>query len=659
MRKHLCKIIAAVVVMFAMSVQLKAQPWSHEMPVPDTLSSRTPGPMKLSLDNTHKKFFYQVTETALSVTDTPVIGALDSPAVTNVIGWPNSGNFIPQDTLPVPTYSFNSPGIDTIGILGPTLITYTGDSVRLEVTNNLMDTATVHWHGEHIPTWTDGGPHQPIPPGTTWKPYFKQLEDATTLWYHPHLHMMTQDQVQKGLAGMIIVRDPSDPFAALLPHTYGKDEFPIIIQDREFDRGALGQPAALDVACSMGPLVLVNGEYQPYLMVPDQSVRFRVLNGSSERSYALRFRTSLNPSDTATLPFKIIASDGGYLPAPDSTELYTLIAPGERYEIIVDLTNHLGDSIYLFNYPNLLPATGAGGPTYDNPGCYVDNYAAPTWSGSNNGGLDSVPHPLLKLIVNHDATIDPPIHQIPSTFKKWDIPSVNLAQRVRTKHFVFQAIGNGPPFQIDSLPFDMDVLNDTVILGDTEVWNIVNETGVAHPFHIHDVEFYVTQFNHSSSIPAYLQGPKDVVLVQGQDPVTGINDTVQFITTFTDFATQISPDSSYMYHCHILAHEDHGMMHQFAVIYPPGSGVKKGQPEDAVQWELYPNPATGIVTLEGSCDGPSTVRIYDLLGVKLKEISFGPVANGQRLNIKTLTTGVYVVEWVRPGGITTRRLVVQ
>jgi len=117
---------------------------------------------------------------------------------------------------------------------GPTLIWNKGDSIQINLQNDLMDSTTMHWHGIHLPAVADGGPHQPIAPGNSWSPSFEVMNSASTYWYHPHLHMMTEEQVNMGIGGLIIVRDTIES-QLLLPRTYGVDDIPVILSDRRFD----------------------------------------------------------------------------------------------------------------------------------------------------------------------------------------------------------------------------------------------------------------------------------------------------------------------------------------------------------------------------------------------------------------------------------------
>src|SRR5690349_479171 len=127
-----------------------------------------------------------------------------------------------------PTYGYNG------NILGPTLLLNDGDSVTLNVKNNLSQPTTVHWHGLHVAPQNDGGPHQIITAGGTWSPSFKVRNEASTFWYHPHGEGKTEIQVTRGLAGMIIVRDNIEK-SYVLPRRYKIDDFPLIVQTKAFD----------------------------------------------------------------------------------------------------------------------------------------------------------------------------------------------------------------------------------------------------------------------------------------------------------------------------------------------------------------------------------------------------------------------------------------
>ena len=117
---------------------------------------------------------------------------------------------------------------------GPTLFINKGDLVHMNVTNNLNESTTVHWHGMHLPAVMDGGPHQVIPAGTLWQPYWTVMNQASTLWYHPHLHETTHAQMTKGVGGFIIVKDPIES-ALALPRTYGVDDIVLALTSRSYN----------------------------------------------------------------------------------------------------------------------------------------------------------------------------------------------------------------------------------------------------------------------------------------------------------------------------------------------------------------------------------------------------------------------------------------
>ncbi|MCC5024953.1 MAG: multicopper oxidase domain-containing protein [Candidatus Synoicihabitans palmerolidicus] len=155
-------------------------------------------------------------------------------------------------------------------ILGPTLIMSAGDNVVLNVSNALGEVTTTHWHGMHVSPDNDGGPHSVIEVGATWSPAFTVRDTASTMWYHPHLHQTTNAQVTRGLVGMILVRDEVEAEAGL-PRDYGVDEYPLFLIDRILDGNGQFEVGAL------GNTLLVNATVDPYLEVPAQMVRFRMV----------------------------------------------------------------------------------------------------------------------------------------------------------------------------------------------------------------------------------------------------------------------------------------------------------------------------------------------------------------------------------------------
>jgi blue copper oxidase len=406
-------------------------------------------------------------------------------------------------------------------ILGPTLIMNAGEFVTLNVTNNLGEETTTHWHGMHVTPQDDGGPHTVIAPGATWSPDFTVLDTASTMWYHPHLHGNTRRQVNLGLAGMILIRDSVEASAGL-PMTYGVDEFPLIIQDKSFAGGNMFGNGGL------GDVTMVNATLDPFLNVPAQHVRFRILNGSNERAWNLGFSDNRN--------FFVVGADGGLLPAPASLNR-VLMMPGERLDVVVDFGSNNGSSVQLMSYGSTL-AQGvpgaAGGPGGNNP-------------------LNGLDFNLLEIRVG--APTANPVTTLPSSILTLDRLVESDATVVRT----IQLTGGGPgnPFSIDSQAYDGSRIDQVVLVDTVEIWRIENLTGSSHPFHIHDIQFFILD-RTGGPIAQHESGKKDTVVVNR-------GETVRFITKFERHNDTEVP---YMYHCHILPHEDGGMMAQFIVVDP-------------------------------------------------------------------------------------------
>lgn len=476
-----------------------------------------------------------------------------------------------QTLIPIPdTLSGNSidltlktgsrqffPGIQTATIgyngayLGPTLIVQKGQNVTLNVHNQLGDTTTTHWHGLHVAPHHDGGPHTIIMDGETWSPSFTIKDQAAMYWYHPHLHGKTMKQVLKGAAGLILVRD-SEEAALNLPRKYGLDDIPLVFQFQTFDsQKQIVQNDELDNT------VLVNGTVNGMVNAPAQVVRLRLLNASSHRVFRFGFANNQT--------FQQISGDGGLLNAPVPLTRLTL-GPGERAEILLNLSGMEGQTLSLKTFGNELPQGFPGGPAM---------------MGMPLGPLDNTSFQVLQ--VNVTTATPNPVLSIPSTLTTNTIWSQTGAAN-RNFQFSAQPMMSTTNFFINGVKFDMETVNFMTELGKTEVWTITNQTMMAHPFHVHGNSFYVIQKNGTT--PATNErGRKDVVMVP---PMNG---SVKIVMKFEDFADSEMP---YMYHCHILSHEDTGMMGQFLVKAPANGTVEKE--ESALTF--YPNPARETVFLK-------------------------------------------------------------
>jgi len=511
-------------------------------------------------------------------------------------------NFYPAN--PTPTYGING------AFLSPTIIVNKGDVVTLNVNNGLNVATTMHWHGLHVSAMNDGGPHQIIPPATTWSPSFEILNNAGTFWYHPHGDGKTELHVSKGLAGMFIIHDPAE-LAAGLPQEYGVDDIPLIVQTKAFD--VLTQIAIAD---HMDTAIFVNGTLNASFTVPSQVVRFRLLNGSSMRSYNFGFSNDM--------VFYQIATDGGLRETPlPLTRL--MLSPGERCEILVDFSTMIGQNIDFMSFASEMPWGVFGGPGV---GVGMDTIHEYSDNSLNNADFN-----LVQLTVG--AQTASPITSIPSTLVPFvplnpvvfDMERTLILDSLRLLPTNEPSLAEGP-FGINGVTFHMDTINIKIPLNNTEIWTLVNNTHIAHPFHIHDILFNVIE-KSGVTPPLYEQGWKDVVLVLPHD-------SVKFITKFTTFADEMTP---YMYHCHLLHHEDDGMMGTF-IVYDP---LAIDEIEQASIVSVKPNPTSDIWNLEISESVVDfSARLFSVDGQLVRTFDKTDIVN-QSLLIPTynLSNGMY------------------
>lgn len=406
--------------------------------------------------------------------------------------------------------------------LGPTLVADRGDEVSVRVTNHLSEETSVHWHGMHLPARMDGGPHQLVSPGEVWQPHWRIDQPAATLWYHPHLHGRTEQHVQLGMAGMFLLRDPQEA-ALALPRTYGVDDLPVIVQDKRFAPDGQFSDGTSGFIGPIGDTLLVNGAIGPYAEVTTERVRLRLLNASAARTYDFGF------ADRRSVD--LIASDGGLLPAPVALD-HIRLSPGERAEIVVAMKP--GERAVLRSFP---PELGLDGPL---PGM--------------NAGTDTLD--VLQLRAAASLTPSPAVPTALVPVERWDAAS---AVRSRT----FRLDGH----EINGRKMESGRIDETVTVDTLEEWVVTNTMDLPHSFHVHDVQFQIASIGGNPP-PPELAGWKDTVYLPPQTEF-------RLLLRFTDFTDR---DAPYMYHCHLLAHEDAGMMGQFVVVRP---GEQAGTvPED-------------------------------------------------------------------------------
>ncbi|ABM10474.1 MULTISPECIES: multicopper oxidase domain-containing protein [Micrococcaceae] len=431
----------------------------------------------------------------------PSTVASDGTKVFKLTAEAGSSRFLPGG--PTPTWGYNG------AFLGPTLRARRGETVRVAIQNALEEPTTVHWHGMHLPAIYDGGPHQVIAPGDEFAPEWTLDQPAATLWYHPHVHKQTEEQMTRGLAGMFIVDDDGQDLG--LPIEYGVDDIPLILQDRAFEDDLAFKMTSDAQTGLLGDTMLINGTVNPHLAVTTETVRFRLLNAATARVFNFGF------SDNRE--FTVIGSDGGLLPAPVGVERL-LLSPGERAEIVVRFRP--GEQPVLKSFPQELGMSEA-----------FNNEA---------GGND-----ILDLLQFRAAAKLSAAPGLPPVLATLEPPALKTS--VATRSFILKGM------YINGKLMDMSRIDAAVGAGTTEIWNVSNTDSQPHNFHVHGVQFRILEINGAEPGPEF-SGWKDTVFL----PVRA---SARIALTFGRYA---DPATAYMYHCHFIRHADHGMMGQFTVI---------------------------------------------------------------------------------------------
>jgi FtsP/CotA-like multicopper oxidase with cupredoxin domain len=397
------------------------------------------------------------------------------------------------------SYSYNG------RVPGPTLEVYEGDRVIVHFINKLPEATSIHWHGIHLPVESDGSPYFPVLPGKSFDYVFTpQKGTAGTYWYHPHPGHETGLQIGKGLYGAVIVRAADDP----LPRSM--TEKLIVLADNRF-RGdgsidfpdPTSMPGQIDTENGReGDIVFVNGQVLPTIKIRSGEVqRWRIVNASASRIYRLSI-----PGQK----FVHVGSDGGLFEKPVEVN-DIVVANSERVELLIRGTGAPGSRTVLQTLP------------YDR---YVYQTRPKDWDVPRN-------------LVSLEYTGEKPVAKrfvIPAVLRP--IPAIDTTLATVRRVFVLQQ------GFINGKLHDMNRVDETAKLGAVEIWEIENLVGMDHPFHLHGFQFQVIDRDGK---PEPFRSWKDTINLPKHS-------TARFIVRFSDFA------GKWMYHCHILDHEDHGMM---------------------------------------------------------------------------------------------------
>ncbi|WP_369310231.1 multicopper oxidase CueO [Providencia rettgeri] len=458
-------------------------------------------------------------------------------------------------------------------LLGPAISLKNGQSVNINIVNQLAEETTVHWHGLEISGEQDGGPQAIIQPGATRKVNFTVNQSEATCWFHPHTHGKTGYQVAMGLAGLVLIKD-EDSAKYGLPSHWGVDDIPVILQDKRLkDDGQIDYQ--LDVMSAavgwFGDLMLTNGAVYPKHVAPKGWIRLRLLNGCNARS--------LNISTSDGRKMYVVASDGGLLAEPIAlTELPILM--GERFEVLIDASDgrafdlvtlpvgQMGMTIAPFDQP--LPVLRIETTLTNGDGKLPSTLAAipalPSLTGLNRRRfhlmmdmrLDMQGMMMLREKYGAQAMGNMGGHgAMMGNMNQSNMGSGRMRGGMGNGGHCGTGIGdldihnantiNGQVFSMTHPAFDAP-------MGRQEIW-VISGRGdmMLHPFHVHGTRFRILKEN-GQAVEPHRQGWKDIVKVEGQ--------VSEILVEFKHPATKAHP---YMAHCHLLEHEDTGMMLGFTV----------------------------------------------------------------------------------------------
>lgn len=415
-------------------------------------------------------------------------------------------------------------------IPGPRLEAKPGDTVRIHFKNNLNQATNLHYHGLHIPpTGNADNIFISVPPGEiqTYEFTLPKNHPAGTFYYHPHLHEMVAEQVFGGLGGIFVVRGELDNIPEIRA---AKEEF-LFLKDFALDaNGQIPRPGHMELMRGReGSILTVNGQVNPTFTIASGGLlRLRIVNASTSRFYRLSL---------AEHPFYLIATDGGAIAKPvELREL--LLSPGERAEVLVQ-GNRPAGQYRLVNLP------------YDRGG-QMGMMGGMMGRMGNSAPISNQPQ-IIATIAYKDSVAKPlplpekliPIETLPAPTKTRRI-ELSMSMGMGNSMGMGHGMGMQMAFLFNNKTFDMNRVDATVKLGTIEDWELVNvdPDGMEHSFHLHVNPFQVISRNGK---PDPYQAWEDTLRIRAKE-------TVKIRIPFRDFAGKT------VYHCHVLDHEDLGMM---------------------------------------------------------------------------------------------------
>ncbi len=442
--------------------------------------------------------------------DRPLLIPSKNAGTTSLVARGSQASLIKNTSSP--TFAYGD------GVLGPTIEARTGDTIHINLQNQLTEHTNIHWHGLILPEKMDGHPDDLAMPGGMYQYQLPLQQRAGTYWYHPHPHEATARQVFMGMAGMFLLRDAEED-ALQLPS--GEWEVPLVIQDKRFAGASMEYAPTADEIMTgyLGENILVNGVHAPFLAVETRWYRLRILNGSTARVYQLGFSNQQ--------PFYLIGTDGGLLASPE--QLNTLmLAPGERADVLVNFKDQpVGREIFLQSFK---------------------------FSQFNVQGRQEFK--IMKFRIERVAS---DTFELPTRLSNIDMLAASAATQVRT-HTISSLVGGvghggGAKHGINGMTFESDHSAFSVTAGSTEIWEFDNLAGdEIHPMHIHAVQFQVlSRTGGRNQVFPWEKGWKDTVMVMPKEKVS-------VIMRFPEYR------GKFVFHCHNLEHEDDGMMLNYTIV---------------------------------------------------------------------------------------------
>jgi len=388
---------------------------------------------------------------------------------------------------------------------GPTLDVHEGDSVIVHFHNALPEPTTVHWHGLHLAIDMDGSPLRLVAPGASYDYVFRiPPGEAGTYWYHPHPDRRTTHQVAMGLFGAMIIRARNDPLAeAGIP-----EKLLVLSDDRFAPDGSVSfpEPGSIQEGIDLengreGPVLFVNGQVNPTVPLRRGQVeRWRIVDASAARVYRLAV-----PGQ----PLVHVGSDGGLFDRPVEVPEIVLANSG-RVEVLVRAPGPPGSRSVLEDLP------------YDR---YMPQTRPAGWNGT-------------RTLLTLETTHGPAVTSAPIPAELRPVPRLDTTD-IEQRRTIVMSQG-----MIDGKHMDLGRVDIRSRLGTTEIWSVQNVVGMDHPFHLHGFRFQVLD---RDGVPEPFPSWKDTVNVPKHS-------SVRIVVRFDDFP------GKWMYHCHILDHEDEGMM---------------------------------------------------------------------------------------------------